>query len=230
MKKFLPKPLFIAILLISISIIGVSALLASNSGPNVTQKGEINTAKPKSKTASIPLSNSALEQPAAQENPAIEPTPTPEPITETKAVEKRTSPAATPKPQTVNTATTSATKLCSGSLTTKFLCLLNEYRATKKLGTLTYSNSLASVATKHSSWMNSAQTLAHINAEGVRHDSRCELAGITCRAENLAQGISDAEELLSEWKKSGSHNVNLLGPYSTIGLGISGDYITLLFN
>jgi uncharacterized protein YkwD len=133
--------------------------------------------------------------------------------------------APAPKPATVT-----APSCTAGAFVNQFLCLLNEYRASKKLGKLSGNSALSNVALGHSEWMNSTETFSHTGINGTRLGDRCKAAGITCRAENLAFKAGSAQNLLDMWKASPSHNANLLGGYSTAGLGISGSYITLLMN
>lgn len=130
-------------------------------------------------------------------------------------------PVTTPKPQPPT---------CSGNLTQKFLCLLNDYRVKKGLNKVALNTSLSQVALDHSTWMNETGTFSHTGVDGSRLTERCTAAGIRCLAENLAEGIYTADELLSSWSANPSHNKNLLGPYTTIGIGISGAYVTLLLN
>lgn len=126
--------------------------------------------------------------------------------------------------------TNSAPVTCSGNFVNELLCLLNQYRASKGKGQVSGSSALSAVALSHSVWMNSTGTFSHEGKDGSRLGDRCAAAGITCRAENLAFNVSSAQKVLNMWIASPSHNTNLLGNYKTIGIGISGDYTTLLFN
>lgn len=119
---------------------------------------------------------------------------------------------------------------CSGNLSQEFMCLLNNYRATKGLGKVSLNNSLSEVAVKHSAWMDTTGIFSHTGIDGSRLNERCAAAGIRCLAENLAEEIYTAGELLSAWSANPSHDKNLLGPYHTFGLGLSGSYVTLLLN
>lgn len=121
-------------------------------------------------------------------------------------------------------------QVCGGDLTKLFICLLNEYRAKNNLSKVTLDQSLTEVAIAHSEWMNSTGIFSHTGVNETKFYDRCANAGVTCRAENLADGILDAKKLLNSWQANPGHNKNLLGPYSKIGFGISGPYITLLFN
>ncbi len=125
---------------------------------------------------------------------------------------------------------TETSPACSGTLSQAFLCLLNQYRAEKGFSKLTYNSSLNQVALGHSSWMNTTGNFSHTGINGSRMTDRCAAAGTTCLAENLAENILDAQKLLDSWKATQGHNKNLLGPYTIAGFGISGPYVTLLFN
>lgn len=168
---------------------------------------------------------------AASPEPTEPPAPTANTITETApqppaapaTVTKKPSSAPAPQPKP-------ATPTCGGAFTQQFLCLLNQYRASKGLRSLSYSSSLASVALGHSQWMNKTGTFSHTGVNGSRLADRCHAAGITCRGENLAKDARSAQHLLDLWRASASHNANLLGNYATMGLGASGSYITLLLN
>lgn len=110
----------------------------------------------------------------------------------------------------------------------QFLCLLNEYRATKDMAALRYVPDLTAVATSHSEWMDSTNTLSHIDGEGRSPLDRCAEYGTTCLSEVAASGPRNPEKLLHIWKESSSHNEILLGNYTLAGLGIKGRYFTLL--
>ncbi len=172
--------------------------------------------------------------PAATPTPTVVPTPTPAEV-KAAANTARIIPAPTPRPVVKPRATAPAppapsAATCSGGMSAQFICLLNQYRASKGLGKLSANSGLAGVALTHSQWMQTTGTFSHTGENGSKFFDRCALAKITCRAENLAVGVGTAENLLKMWKESAGHNANLLGPYSTIGIGIAGSYVTALFN
>ncbi len=117
---------------------------------------------------------------------------------------------------------------CSGNFTQEFICLLNDYRASKGVSRLSYAGDLASVAQTYSDWMSASTTFSHIDADGNNFVKRCANAGIACYAENLAVGFTSASNLLNMWQASPSHNENLLRNLSSVGLGIKNGYATLL--
>lgn len=158
------------------------------------------------KTAIEPKVASATTLP--NDRPAVTPT-------------SQAKPVATPAPQLPS---------CSGNLVEKFVCLLNDYRANNGLAAVTLNSGLSQVALGHSTWMNETGTFSHTGPNGSRLTDRCAAAGIRCLAENLAVEIYSADELLSSWQANPGHNKNLLGPYTTIGFGMSGSYVTLLLN
>lgn len=119
---------------------------------------------------------------------------------------------------------------CSGALAQAFLCLLNQYRSQKGLGKISYDTTLNQVAFNHSDWMNTTGTFSHTGINGSRMIDRCAAVGTICLAENLAENILDSQKLLNSWKANPGHNKNLLGPYSKAGFGVSGPYVTLIFD
>jgi uncharacterized protein YkwD len=139
-------------------------------------------------------------------------------------------PAPRPKPASLPTPAPTTQACASGSFSEQFLCLLNAYRQSQGKGQLAGSNSLSQVAFDHSAWMAATGTFSHTGPNGDRLGDRCGLAGIACRAENLAHNAKSAQHLLDMWTASPSHNKNLLGNYTAVGMGISGSYITLLLN
>ena len=118
---------------------------------------------------------------------------------------------------------------CGGNVQQQFLCLLNKYRAQKGLPALKYDPKLESIGLTHSQWMEANALFSHVGIDGTRSWQRCELANYSCSAENLAKGVSGAQNLLTSWQNSSTHNANLLRNASYVGLGISGPYATLLF-
>ncbi len=180
-----------------------------------------------------------LQQPVINAGPEIvTPTPQPTPPQIKPQITKSppavaTKPTTTPKPTKItsqsNTVEPAAPLRCGGSFTQEFLCLLNEYRSSKGKGKLSYDTAMANVALSYSTSMNSTGIFSHTDQNGFRFTNRCSEAGISCLAENLAVDFDSPTNLLELWKASGSHNQNLLGPYTSIGLGIKGGYATLLF-
>jgi uncharacterized protein YkwD len=207
----------------SIALISFDAL-GANPAPSAPAQPEAVTV-PAAAPDAVPATKSAAPSTSKPAPAAVTPPPTPRPAptpVETPAPAKAPAPKAETKPM--------AQESCSGALTQHFLCLLNNYRASQGKGKLSYNSGLAQVALGHSSWMAATGTFSHTGENGSRLNTRCQAAGITCRAENLAKNIGSAQALFDMWKNSPGHNANLLGPYTTIGIGISGEYTTALFN
>jgi uncharacterized protein YkwD len=191
------------------------------------------TTTPGGKITIVPLTVEpirGLEPADAQPDPEtpVQPNPTPAAASPSKPAPSPLPAAA--KPAAPKTQPKVATPACAGAFVDKFLCLLNQYRASKGKGRLSGNSNLSKVALAHSTWMTATGIFSHTGINGSRLGDRCRTAGITCHAENLAYNIYDPQELLNMWIASPSHNANLLGNYTTVGLGISGSYITMLLN
>jgi uncharacterized protein YkwD len=130
---------------------------------------------------------------------------------------------------TTSTIVTASTIGCtSGTFNAQFLCLLNEYRRSKGLNSLVYTSSLNATAFDHATWMYQNSTMSHIGANGSRFWQRCADHGTICDAENVARGYRTASGLIEAWKKSPSHNANLIGSHKYIGLALVGSYSNLV--
>lgn len=77
--------------------------------------------------------------------------------------------------------------------------------------------------------MGENSSFSHTWIDSSDFTERCNSAGIVCSTENLAFGAISAEALLKMWQDSPSHNANMLGNYSYLGLARSGNYSTALF-
>ena len=116
-----------------------------------------------------------------------------------------------------------------GDFHKKFLCLLNNYRITQGLNTLSYNSSLNNAALAHSIWMKANGVLNHIGENDSTFDERCIQAGTTCDGEILAYGFYSAQELLTIWQDSPQHNAIMLGNHTLVGLGVEIKYTTAVF-
>lgn len=76
--------------------------------------------------------------------------------------------------------------------------------------------------------MSETNTMSHIGRDGSKYFERCIAENTTCDAENVAMGFTDAAKLLQAWINSPSHNANLLGRHTVMGLGLVGKYSTLV--
>lgn len=208
------------------------AIIAENTSVTETKTPEI---KPEVKTAEF------KEEPKTETPSSKVPVPaksTPIKKASTPAP-KTTTTVTTPKTQTVQTQTPTPTPAptpqqetfnCDlGGFSQQFLCLINEHRVANGKGKLIYNSTLNAVATKHSQWMDENNTMSHVGENGSTFIQRCQAMGISCLAENVAYGFSSAKHLFELWKNSPSHNKNMLGPYTQIGLGVSGLYATTNF-
>jgi uncharacterized protein YkwD len=191
------------------------------------------TNRAKNRIADSPIENSSAipetpSEPAVladQDPPSIQ-APAANKPTSTKPQAPKPALEAKPTPAPARVAAVS----CSGEFVQELLCLLNEYRASKNLGKVSGNAALSQVALGHSKWMSENNIFSHTGVNGSRLLDRCKAAGTICRAENLAQGVPTAKEVLSMWKNSPGHNANLLGDYTIIGLGLYDSYTTLLLN
>lgn len=180
--------------------------------------------------APAPLTSPA---PTSEPAPAQKTSPAPAPAPVSKPRPAAYGSNANPAPKAIsNVASVPTLKFAScteTSFSQKFLCLINNYRAENGKKALVYDGTLNKVAADYSAYMNSAHFFAHVAPDGSHYYERCAAAGTVCHGENLAMGFLSAQNLFDMWRSSPSHNANMLGPYSSMGLGISGDYATNLF-
>ncbi len=219
-------------------VLGIGLIKSEIYYPIHTVAGQSNTATKVSHILYGPAQPAIIPVENGESQPAAEP------VDDTvKAVHPEQKKAAKPTMSIASTAvaakplakaaakpTPPPTPSCGGSFSQQFYCLLNQYRASKNLGSISPNSGLAGVAMAHSQWMSSTGTFSHTGLNGSRMGDRCSAAGITCRGENLALGAKSAQNLLDMWKASPAHNRILLENFSIGGLGISGSYVTFLLN
>ncbi len=111
----------------------------------------------------------------------------------------------------------------------EFLCLINKYRAQNGKTNLSYDPALNTVSQNYSTYMKNSNFFSHVGPDGSHYHERCVSQGTTCHGENLAKGFLSAQSLFDMWRNSPGHNQNILGPYTTMGLGTSGNYATNIF-
>lgn len=116
----------------------------------------------------------------------------------------------------------------------QLVCLINQYRVSNGLEAVTEAGALTSAANSHSAWMSANSSLNHDQEAGSANEKfyqRCANAGSSCDAENIAWASPtiSAEQVLQMWQNSSGHNTNMLGSHSFIGVGISGTYVTAVF-
>lgn len=210
-----------ACLIVAALIVG----FATSKQPRV----QVNSAVASAPAGRVPIISSTPLEPRGPMAEVNTPAPETKPTSVTQAPPaKQPAPKTQPKPQTKTT--TAPKPSCSGSFTTQFICLLNDYRASKGLNRLAYSSAMAEVAANYSAWMNQTGIFSHTGENGTRFTDRCAAAGIKCYGENLAKGAKSPQNLLDMWKASPSHNANMLRQgYTAVGLGLSGSYATMLF-
>lgn len=155
-------------------------------------------------------------------NPAC-PSPTPKSPQPTVTNKPSTTPILTPKPTSVP-----AGSCASGGFNSSFLTLLNNYRQSQGLNTLSIEVKLTNAAYSHSYWMANGGSFSHTGANGSTPWDRCKNAGTSCDAENIAYGSSDANTVFDMWKNSPGHNANMLGSHSVVGICVVGGYSTLV--
>lgn len=111
----------------------------------------------------------------------------------------------------------------------QFLELINQYRAENGLQPLALSAPLSVASERHSEDMGTYGFFSHTTQGssyypvGSEHPDRVAQEGYdynTYTAENLAYGQTTAAEVFEAWRVSPGHNVNMLGDYSVIGIGL----------
>ena len=112
----------------------------------------------------------------------------------------------------------------------QFLELINQYRAENGLQPLALSAPLSVASERHSEDMGTYGFFSHTTGGssyypvGSGHPERISQEGYdynTYTAENLAYGQTTAAEVFEAWRISPGHNVNMLGDYSVIGIGLT---------
>lgn len=103
-----------------------------------------------------------------------------------------------------------------------FLTLINNYRASYGLPSLTMSNSLYNASENHNWDMANQRFFSHTGSDGSSPWDRIRRAGYTYNTylgENLAAGYADAGSVFTAWRNSPGHNANMLGAnFRAIGI------------
>lgn len=122
----------------------------------------------------------------------------------------------------------------------KLLQLINDYRTAGQNcgGTnygsthkVTWNDTLALVAQKHSNEMKANDKLSHFGTNGSSVDDRISAEGYvyTYFAENLLKGGTTEQEAVEAWKNSKAHCINLMDSrIKEIGVATSGPYWTMV--
>jgi len=109
--------------------------------------------------------------------------------------------------------------------------LVNDYRATNGLAPFTVDPGLEAAMQGHCLHMVSHDFFDHEAPEAAVSSPwvRAELCGSNASAENIAWGSSTAAATLDQWQESPGHNANLLGDYTRVGIGHTGDTWGMIF-
>lgn len=112
---------------------------------------------------------------------------------------------------------------------------INNYRVSKDLGTLKYSEEIAKIARLHSDNMATGDVEFGHEGFDYRFDCVCEeLDNVEGMAENVAYGYLSAKAVSEGWVGSVGHKKNIEGDFTHTGVGISKSkdgtiYFTQLF-
>jgi uncharacterized protein YkwD len=102
--------------------------------------------------------------------------------------------------------------------------LVNRYRESAHVAPLAADPALAALAREHSAAMKRAQRLGHDDFK-----ARFSKSGYAMCVENVGWNYPTPAEQMSAWRASPGHDRNLLDRrVSHAGVGVSGDYITLI--
>lgn len=105
----------------------------------------------------------------------------------------------------------------------EFLGLINQYRKSNGLGSMTISVTLSAAAEFHSADMAKNDYFSHTLYDGTTWQQNIANHGYpsdTSRGENIAAGRGTAAEVFEQWKNSPSHNKNMLASkFNAIGIG-----------
>jgi uncharacterized protein YkwD len=111
-----------------------------------------------------------------------------------------------------------------------FVNLINDYRASKGLGTLLVSDRISEACDRHNSDMGKYKFFSHysLHSDWFPYNAlpwdRMAMSGYdfyTEKGENIAAGQVTAEQVFNAWKASSGHNANMLGSgYKVIGVSL----------
>jgi uncharacterized protein YkwD len=120
---------------------------------------------------------------------------------------------------------------CDADFALRMLDRINSFRNRNGVSSVSLDSSLSNVACDHSRWMESNDELSHYGVNGTDPFERCDNAGTSCNAENVAyHSGKDLDWMMNYFQNSPSHRDNLLNSdYSKVGLGLNGIYVTQVF-
>ena len=201
--------------------------VADPTGPSAPATSEQATTAP-STTEAIPADESTPAPAAGASDPAPSPS-----TTAAGSAAAPASPAAPVSPAAPAAPATAATPEVLGT-EAQVLALVNQHRADAGCAPLAADEGLAGVARAHSADMRDQDFFAHVNLAGADPFTRAEKAGVTARAENIAQGQQDAGAVVDAWMNSAGHRANILDcSLERLGVGVAtgagGPWWTQLF-
>jgi len=97
----------------------------------------------------------------------------------------------------------------------------NEYRASKGKPKLVLQQDVSKAAQKHTNRMASGKIPMGHDGFSERVASLRSANGYRSAAENVARGQLSAKAVVDGWRKSPTHNKNMLGDYTVIGIGVA---------
>jgi uncharacterized protein YkwD len=104
-----------------------------------------------------------------------------------------------------------------------FLGLVNGYRKSNGLGSLTITTTLGAAAEHHSADMVAHGYFSHTMSDGSDWADNIAAHGYptnSARGENIAAGYAEAAKAFEQWRNSPSHDAQMLGgKYNAIGIG-----------
>lgn len=104
----------------------------------------------------------------------------------------------------------------------EMVALVNHARAERGLAPLTLDDRASAAARAHAADMAAMGSMQHVGSDGSDGGDRLDRAGFawTSWGENIAAGFLDPATLLTGWMNSGPHRANLLGAFTTVGVGV----------
>jgi uncharacterized protein YkwD len=150
--------------------------------------------------------------------PAATTTAKPTPTT-TKPAPKPTTTTKPPPPKPTTTTEDSPPP----SQTDEVFTLVNQARADNGCNPLKTDSRLTTAAQGHSDDMAQQNYFSHTTPSGVTFDKREEAAGYpTPGGENIAQGQTSAQQVMTDWMNSSGHRANILNcQFTAIGIGLA---------
>ncbi|WP_339920057.1 CAP domain-containing protein [uncultured Flavobacterium sp.] len=103
--------------------------------------------------------------------------------------------------------------------------LVNAYRVSIGLSSLTKSNYVSLKAEEHNNYMISTNTLSHDNFN-ARFDDIMKTVGAIAVGENVADVYSTPQAALNAWLNSPAHKKNIIGSFTHFGISIRENSVT----